>query len=297
MKKLIENAAIYLLCMIIISFSLFPITLAVLGSFMPETEHRSEATKPLWFKKGPTLAYYNFLFTGIWPTNPYERWTERALYTANIRYFPKVMLNSILVASGVMILTLICGTTGGYIFARIKFRGSMVLFLSILASRLLPPVALALPYYIVCSILGITSTLFSVILIHSAIALPFVIWYLTLYYRTIPTEIEEASLIDGCTIFQTFYKISLRIAASGIAAIGLFSFLLSYNELLFAQFLLEKIDVQTIPVFLAGLTHEPDISWAMVYTLLTLIFIPSLILIIVIWKYLRLSELIGALKY
>jgi multiple sugar transport system permease protein len=165
-----------------------------------------------------------------------------------------------------------------------------------LLSRLLPPIIIAVPYYAICYTLGITNTLFSLLLVHGVITLPFTIWYLTLYYRTIPVEIEESALVDGCSYFQAFRKIAFPTASSGLMAAGLFAFMLSYNDLLFAQFLEEKIDVLTIPLFIAFLSTQTDLYFAIEYAVLSLTFIPVILMLILLWKKLNITELVGALK-
>jgi len=122
------------------------------------------------------------------------------------------------------------------------------------------------------------------------------VWYLTLYYRTIPIDMEESALVDGCSYFQAFRKIAFPMARSGLMAVGLFSFMLSYNDLLFAQFLQEKIEVYTIPLFLAAFATQTDMYFAVQYAVMSLIFIPVIIVLILLWKRLNIAELVGALK-
>src|SRR5207245_7327036 len=132
-------------------------------------------------------------------------------------------------------------------------KGRTAAFLFILLSRLLPPAVLAIPYYVLIQSLGLLNNLASAILIYTVLTLPFPIWYLVLYFRTIPVEVEQPSLVDGATLWQTLRNVTVRISGSGLVAITLFSFILSYNEFLFAHFLVLRTALLTCPVILCYL--------------------------------------------
>jgi ABC-type glycerol-3-phosphate transport system permease component len=291
---------IYLFSAILVFFALFPIITCYIGSITPETEIRSEPHKPIWVK-GPTFYYYEYIFGAPFgmqfTTDPYLRYEAvRALVFTNVNYTLQILLNSFIVAAGVAFLNVLIGGITAYAFTRLRFPGSTGVFTFILLSRLLPPIIIAVPYYAICYSLGITNTLLSLLLVHGVITLPFTIWYLTLYYRTIPVEIEESALVDGCSYFQAFRKVAFPTASSGLMAAGLFSFMLSYNDLLFAQFLEEKVEVTTIPLFIAFLSTQTDLYFAIMYAVLSLTFIPVILMLIVLWKKLNITELVGALK-
>jgi len=290
----------YVLSSLLLSFSLFPIVMTAIGSVMPETELRTEPPENPWFARGATLSYYNYIFTssfgGKIPDDPYIRWALRSLVTTNVNFFLQILANSVIVASAVAVLNVILGSIAAYSFARFRYRGSVASFTFVLVSRLLPPIAVALPYYIILQSIGLLNTLSSVILVHTALTLPFSIWYLVLYFRSIPVDLEEAALTDGASLFRAMTKVALPIAWSGLLAAGLFAFVLSYNEFLFASFILGKIDVRTLPVFLAFLASSADIYWALMYGALTLTTIPAIVALGIVWRFLKISQLAGALK-
>jgi len=295
-----RTAGLYALYIVLVAFAMFPIVMCFIGSIMPESELRSLPSQTDWFKYGPTFVYYKYVFLSpfgyTFPDDPYLRWTLRAMVILNISYFFRIALNSFIVALAVCALNLVLGTIAAYPFARGTFRGNTLMFIFILLSRLLPPVAIAVPYYTICLALGLTNSLWSVVIVHCVLTLPFTIWYLTLYYRSIPVDIEEAALVCGASPLGSLLRITIPLASSGLVAIGLFSFLLSYNEFLFSQFLLEKIEVQTIPLFLGFLSTSTDIMWGLQYSIIFLSIVPVIAFIAVIWKFLNLSELAGALK-
>lgn len=291
--------------LVIASFLLFlfvPIVFCVIGSLMPETELRSPPGSRLWFARGPTTVYYEYVFLAPFgiefsSEDPYIRYEIRSLVILNIAYFGRILLNSVFVASAVAIINFLLASFAAFAFTRLNFRGRTSIFTFILVSRLLPPVVLAVPYYILMLALGLVNTLGSVILVHIVLTLPFSIWYLVLYYRTIPIEVEEAARVDGATLLQTIRHVTLPVASSGLIAIGLFAFLTSYNEFLFAHFLLGRIDVQTVPVFIASMATATDVYWAMMYSILTLTMLPMIAIVILVWRFINISQLAGAMKF
>ena len=121
----------------------------------------------------------------------------------------------------------------------------------------------------------------SLILVHTALTLPFTIWFLTLYISNIPRDTEEAGLVDGCTPFQALTKLVVPLMAPGLVAAAAFAFMTSYNEFLFARFLTQSIDSQTGPVIIASISGNPDVSYSLISVCVTLGIIPPLILAIV----------------
>ena len=292
----------YAVSVLVLVFILFPILLMVVGGFMPETELRSNPGERLWFVHGPTTAYYQYIllspFGFGFPSNdPYV--TEAGfpfLSILNVQYFLPSLLNSVVVAAAVAVLNLLLASLAAFAFTRTNFRGRTGLFIFVLVSRLLPPVVLAIPYFILIQSLGLLNNLGAVILIDTVLTLPFSIWYLVLYLRTIPVEMEEASLVDGASLMQTFWHITLRISGSGLLAITLFSFLLSYNEFLFARFLLGRPEFTTVPVYVGSLATSLVVYWAIIHAVLALTILPMAVLVLFFKKYINITELAGAIK-
>ncbi len=297
-----KNLISYFIISIFLLFLFAPIAYNIIGSFMPETELRSSPGSRLWFARGPTTVYYQYVFLapfGIeFPSNdPYIRYEIRSLVILNVAYFSRILLNSVLVATTVAVTNFFLASLAAFAFTRLNFRGRTSLFTFILVSRLLPPIVLAVPYYVLMQALGLTNNLFSIILIHIVLSLPFSIWYLVLYYRTIPIEIEEAARVDGATLWQTVRHITMPVAGTGLIAIALFSFLTSYNEFLFAHFLLGRVDVQTVPVFIASMATATDVYWAMMYSILNLTMLPMIVAVLLIFRFINISKLAGAIRY
>ncbi len=236
--------------------------------------------------KNPTLDNYNYVFTGKIPTSYEVKGQLRSRISQEARLIAPALKNSFVVAITVMAINLLIGTPAAYTFARINFKGKKPGYNFILASRLMPAMAIAIPYYIIIQTLKLLDTYLALILVHSALTLPFTIWFLTLYVTNIPREMEDAGLVDGCTPFQALTRIVVPMMAPGLVAAAAFAFMTSYNEFLFARFLTQSIKSQTGPVIIASIAGNPDASYSLISVCITLGLIPPLILAITMRKWL-----------
>jgi multiple sugar transport system permease protein len=197
-----------------------------------------------------------------------QAYAQRALLrgsvTQDARVLPKGLRNSTIVAVGTVLVNLILGTFAAYTFARVRFRGRQVAFTFILASRLLPTMAVAIPIYEILRRLDLLDSKLGLIAIYSAFTLPFTIWVLTMYFRSLPPEMEEAARVDGCTRFGALRYVALPLAAPGLAAVAAFSFLFSYSEFPFALFTTSTTNAKTIPVMVSSISVNPDASYTLV---------------------------------
>lgn len=236
--------------------------------------------------KNPTLDNYNYVFTGKIPTAYEVKGQLRSRISQEARLIAPALKNSFVVAITVMVINLLIGTPAAYTFARIKFKGKAPGYNFILASRLMPAMAVAIPYYVIIQTLKLLDTYLALILVHSALTLPFTIWFLTLYISNVPREMEDAGLVDGCTPFQALTRIVVPMMAPGLVAAAAFAFMTSYNEFLFARFLTQSIKSQTGPVIIASIAGNPDASYSLISVCITLGVIPPLILAITMRKWL-----------
>jgi multiple sugar transport system permease protein len=202
--------------------------------------------------------------------------------------------NSFIVALGTVLINLVFATLAAYTFARERFRGRQAAFGFILGSRLLPSVAVAVPIYVGLRTLDLLDSKLGLVLIYSAFTLPFSIWVLTLYFRSLPVEIEEAARIDGCTRLETLRHVVLPLAAPGLAAIGAFSFLFSYSEFLFALFTTETPNSKTIPVIIAAVSVNPDASYTLIAVGIVLSMIAPIVFALAFRRYIT-SGLVASL--
>jgi multiple sugar transport system permease protein len=170
---------------------------------------------------------------------------------------PVAIRNSAIIGLTVMVLNLIFAPFAAYTFQRIRFRGSYSLFLSTVLTRLMPGIAIILPLYAVMKMLNLLDTYLAVIVVHSMFTIPLSMWISYSFLEGLPLEIEEAALIDGYSRFEVYSKVVFPIMKGAMVAVGLFSFMLSYSEFLFA-FLLTQTDAsRTVPVIIAAMGSNP----------------------------------------
>ncbi len=239
---------------------------------------------PNWIPAQPTVDNYRYVFTGQIPS-AYERGLMRTLITEEARRIPHGLVNSLVVAVVVTLINLGFGTLAAYTFAREKFRGRSGTYTFILASRLLPPVAVAIPIYLIINELNLLDTKTALVLLHSAFTLPFTIWVLTLYFQSLPREVEDAALVDGCTRFGVLRRVVAPLAAPGLAAVGAFAFLFSYSEFLFALFTTQTINAKTVPVLISEVANNPAASYTLIAVGIILSIIAPMIFAVVFRRF------------
>jgi ABC-type glycerol-3-phosphate transport system permease component len=245
----------------------------------------------------PTLAYYNYIFTGTVPQTYELRGAMRSMITQEARQIPHSMMNSAIIALSVMGVNILFGSMAAYAFARIRFRGKSATFMGIVMCRLLPATALAVPFYLIVQGMGLLDTKVAMVLVHSLLTLPFTVLILSVFFRRIPIDIEEAATVDGAGRMQIFMKITLPLSAASMVATGLFAFMLSYSEFLYSLILGGTAKTRTLSVAMAALSTNTDVAWGMLMAGIFITLIPSLILAILVWKFVVEGIILGAVKY
>lgn len=286
---------VHLAALALLIFTVVPLLLVLLASITPDASML--AFPPRWFTRKPTLAYYEYIFTGKRPEAYELRGAERGMITEEVRQVPRGMGVSATVAVMVMAVNMVFGSMAAYAFARLRFRGKAATFSGIVMCRLLPAAALAVPFYLIVQSLGLLDTKLALVLVHSILTLPFSVLILTMFFRSIPVEIEEAAKIDGADPWKTFVRITLPLSASSLVAVGLFAFMLSYSEFLYSNILGGSEKTRTLPVIMAALSTNTDVAWGMFMAGVFLTLIPTLILVIVVWKFVVEGIIFGGSKY
>ncbi|HEV8687252.1 MAG TPA: carbohydrate ABC transporter permease [Gaiellaceae bacterium] len=229
-----------------------------------QTESELFERPPHWVPQPATTENYKYVFTGDVPQAYEVRGLLRSPVTQEARTLPEGLRNSFIVAFFVVLINLVLGAMAAYTFARERFRGSQAAFVFILGSRLLPAVAVAIPIYMILRELGLLDTKLALVLVHSAFTLPFTIWVLTLYFQSLPREMEEAARVDGATRFAALRYVVLPLAAPGLAAVGAFAFLFSYSEFMFALLTTSTTNAKTVPVMISAISVNPDASYTLI---------------------------------
>lgn len=207
----------------------------------------------------------------------------------------RYMLNSLKVSLAATLITLMLGTMCAYAMARFRFLGREPLSYATLILRTLPPAVLAVPVFVIWSSWGIGDTLGGVVLVYTALNLPFTIWLLYGFIDQLPMELEEAAAIDGCGPFQVFYKIVLPLLKPGLAAAAIFTFRLAWNEFILSFILTNRI-TRTLPASISNYITDTGVEWGKIMAAGVLIALPPLIFTFVAAKQIITGLTAGAVK-
>jgi ABC-type glycerol-3-phosphate transport system permease component len=210
--------------------------------------------------------------------------------------FVTYVTNSIVISLATAAIALAFSICAAYAFARFRFRGSTILLMLVVMSQMLPGSSILIPLFQIIRNLGLLDTHAGMVLIYTGFAIPFCTWLLNGYFRTIPEELEQAALIDGCSRFSLLYRIILPLAAPAVIAVGTFAFLLSWNEFLFA-FVFTKSHALTIPVGLrAAFLGQYVNKYDQLFAASLLFSLPPVALFVGLQKYFVQGLTAGAVK-
>jgi raffinose/stachyose/melibiose transport system permease protein len=216
---------------VVLALGLFSLSTVLPLAFMAATAFRTQAD---WDRSKiglPTTASFDAF--------------ERAWTGANISVYFR---NSVIVTLSTVLLSVVCATLAGYSFAKIPWRLRGTVYFFVLAWIAIPPLLLMVPIYVEMVQLGLLDTYGSVILLYTALNLPFNVYLMTAFFRSLPDELLEAARIDGAGIHRTFLRIMLPLARPALATLVIFNFLWAWNEFLFALLMLQSDDVKTLTV-------------------------------------------------
>jgi len=202
------------------------------------------------------------------------------------------LMNSIIVAVGTAVFCTVIGSLAAYSFAKVRFPLKYIFLMLPLLSRMVPDVGIAVPLIETFHRLGLGDTYTGLILVHSLLALPIVIWIMTSLFQEVPNDLLEAGEIDGCAKIQVFYRIALPLVAPGISTSMIFSFLISWDELLFSMMLMTT--KLTVPAFISQYISYPQYHYVMAISIFLLI--PAFIFTFVFQRYIRAGIMAGAVK-
>jgi multiple sugar transport system permease protein len=228
---------------------------------------------------------YNLTFT---PT--FENYA--ALWTGN---FPGSFWNSVLSSTASTALALLFGVPAAYSLSRARFRAKRQIALWVLASRMAPPIAFTIPFFLAYRYLGLLDTVTGLILIYLTFNLALVIWMMQTFFDSVPRALEEAAWIDGCSVWGAFLRISLPLAAPGLAATAVLCFILSWNDFFFAL-ILTRTQAQTAPVAIVSFIQYEGWEWGKIAAGGVLVMLPVVIFTMLVRTYLVRGLTAGGLK-
>ena len=270
----ILNIITYLGLAIGLVYGCFPVLWMLFSSLKSNTEIFS--LPPELFPKEFTLKAYHSIFSS----------------PMKVRFF----LNSYLVATVVTFLTLFVAILAGYSFSRHSFKLKKPLNLFIISTQTVPPISLLIPYFGIVVAFRMYDTYFALIFTYMVFTLPYAILLMTGYFNTLPKELDEAVIIDGGSSFTALWRVLVPVSIPGIVATGVYTFLLSWNEFLFALTLTKSTEMRTVPIGIQLLMGQHSYEWNEMMAMSILGSFPILIMYMVAQRYFLEGLTAGSVK-
>lgn len=276
-KKLPNQLLIYISLAILMLFTLLPNLWLVSSSL--KTDEEIFNIVPNWIPKVFTLDHYRWLFS------------ETGLDLGTLMY------NSIFVSAVTAIVTCVFAATGGYALGRFNFPGSKIIGFLLLLSQMFQGPLIMIPWYQMAADWGILNTKLVLILIYGTATIPIGVWLMMGFFKTLPKELEESAMIDGCNKWQIFTKIYFPLVRPGLVAVLLYSFILSWNDYQYALILTSSIDAKTVQLGIAELMDSMGkANWGGIMAAGVATTIPIIILFAFIQKQLIEGLTAGSVK-
>jgi ABC-type glycerol-3-phosphate transport system permease component len=263
----------YLAAVAVALFAVFPLVWMVLTSLKPQAD--IVTAEPVW-----------------WPSEfQWSRYTRvlEAGFTTYLR-------NSLLVAVGTTGLGLLVATFAGYALARFRMPLRRYLVLVVLATQMFPAAVLLIPFFIVMRNLGLLGSLWGLVIAYLAFITPLMIWILRGFFQSIPDDLEDAAMVDGCTRFGAMWRIILPLAGSGVAAVSIFAWIAAWNEFLFALTFIRSDSLRTLPVGLTQFAGRDATDHGAIMAASVLFTLPVVVFFLFVHKKLTTGLVVGAVK-
>jgi multiple sugar transport system permease protein len=290
---------LFVCSLLVALYVLAPIAWLVSSSVQSEAEITS--VPPHWIPDEPTLENFAVIFKSRDEVVTYE--TRKQGDTATGGFIPSTaanllpsMRNSFIVAVAVVILNLLVAVPAAYALAKIRFIGRTASIYFMLSTRVIPDIALVVPFFLFVQKLGLMDSLGALIITYLAVTVPFSIFILTGYFESLPEELDKAARVDGCSRLQTLVYVFLPLALPSLVAVILFTFLTSWNEFLLALMFTQTPASQTMPIVVASFTSDFNISFSFINAAGVMAIVPPVIIAIVFERYIVSGLTAGAVK-
>ncbi|OYN98193.1 multiple sugar transport system permease protein [Propionibacteriaceae bacterium ES.041] len=281
-----QRILLWVLALLFAAWFILPFYWIVAMSFMTEAE--AIAVPPHWIPQNPTLSNY---LSFIDPQGNQSLVGGRA-----VEETPFALRNSMIVALATALLNLVISVPAGYAFARLEFRGSKALLIGYLMTRMVPSVAIIIPFYLMMKQAGLLNTYGALILSYLTFTLPVTVWVLKDFFRTVPRELEEAARVDRANWLQTVWHVLLPVSAPGLVAAAVFSFMTAWSEFMFALFMTSTRAAKTMPVVAANFATDLNTSFTLMSAAGVLAVLPPLILVLIFQRLIVQGMAAGSVK-
>ena len=282
-----------------LGYLLAPVAWLLSSSVQQESEITSRP--PHWIPHAPTLENFEAIFQAAEKKVTYE--TRRQGDPATGGYIPSTarnlvpaMWNSLIVALAVVVLNLLVGVPAAYAMAKIRFIGRASSIYFMLTTRVIPDIALVVPFFLFIRSLGLLDHLGSLVITYLAITIPFSVFILVGYFESLPDELDKAARVDGCSRLQTLLRVYVPLAMPALVAVVLFTFLTSWNEFLLALMFTQTPASQTMPIVVASFASDFTISFSFINAAGVLAIVPPVVMAVAFERYIVSGLTAGAVK-
>lgn len=297
--RLLRGLVIFGSVVLLLAYVLGPIAWLVSSSMQSEREIVS--IPPHWIPDAPTLDNYRAIFeagtgTVSAPAGGRRDPSSGGFIPSTAANFLPALVNSVTVAAIVAVLNLLIGVPGAYALAKIRFRGRQATLYGILTTRVIPDIALVVPFFLFIRQLGLLDHPASLVVTYLAVTVPFTVFILVGYFESIPDELDRAARVDGCSRWGVLTRIYLPLAVPSLVAVLLFAFLTSWNEFLLALLFTQTPRSQTLPIVIASFTSDFTVSFSFLNAAGVIAIVPPVILALVFERYIVSGLTAGAVK-
>ncbi len=299
-ERLVRRLVIFAASVLLTLYVLAPVSWLVSSSFQTEAEIVS--IPPHWIPDEPTVQNFAAIFRATedaeitYETRSGVDPAAGGFIPSTAKFLLPAMWNSFLVASLVVLLNLLVGVPAAYAMAKIRYWGRSGTVYFILITRVIPDIALVVPFFLVIRKLGLLDSLASLVITYLAVTVPFTVFILVQYFEGLPDELDKAARVDGCSRFQALIRVFLPLSLPSLVAVVLFTFLTSWNEFLLALMFTQTEASQTLPILLAAFTSDFTISFSFINAAGVLAIIPPVIVAVVFERYIVSGLTAGAVK-
>lgn len=273
-KGLIGNALCHVYLIILSVIAVFPLVWVLLSSIKTNGELTSNPTK--FIPINPTL--------------------ENFVHVIQDLDFGVNIANSIVIALCTTLIAIIISCMAAYGIVRFFPKLGGIMSKALVATYMFPPILLAIPYSLVMAKLGFTNSRVGLVIVYLSFSVPYAVWMLVGFFKTVPIGIEEAARVDGANKLQTFIRIVIPLVAPGIVATAIYTFINAWNEFLYALILINSTDMMTVSVKLRSLQGAEILNWGDMMAASTLVVVPSVIFFMLIQKKIAGGLAAGAVK-
>lgn len=284
-QYLLGQMIVYLLVLMLVFAVVAPFAWMILSSISPQVE--LSAVPPHWIPEQPTLDRYKALYQGTGGNG--------AILPAGVEKFVQGFTNSMVVSIMTTFICVTAGSMAAYALARLPIPGKSRVMVGILGSQMLPIVVIVIPLYLLMQQFVLMDSRRGLVLLYSGFMLPTVIWIMHNYFLTIPQDLEQAAMIDGCSRISAFVRVVLPLSGPGLVAVSAFTFLSSWNEF-FMALIFTASNAKTIPVVVTEFSSQFGTDYGLMATGGVLGSIPPLILAFLLQRYIVAGLTAGAVK-